>query len=143
MRLGRWGVALFGVSSLGLLVGAVFPTDPPAAAATTVGLVHRTAAYVSFPVELLALMMFARVFADGMGWRRHADWTRVVCLFAATSLGWLVAALVAGWPPGLAERAAIGGFLMWELGTGVRLLVNPMRAPASHPPRGPERSPPR
>lgn len=124
-RAGRWGVALLAVSSVGLLTGAAFPTDPPGAPTTTVGLIHRTSAYLSFPVELVALTLFAIVFADRLAWRTHARLTRVTCLLAAVALVWLVVVLSAGGPPGVPERGALAAFLVWELGTGLRLLISP------------------
>lgn len=131
-RPGRWGVVLFGASSVGLLIGAAFPTDPPDVPATTVGLIHRTAAYLSFPIELVALTLLAVVFADRLAWRLHARLTRMVCLLGASALLWLVVALAVGWPAGLPERGALGVFLVWELGTGIRLVFGPLDRPCDH-----------
>lgn len=139
-RVGRWGVALLAVSSVGLLVGAAFPTDPPGVPATTVGLIHRTSAYLSFPVELVALALFTRVFADRLAWRTHARLTRLTCLLAGAALIWLVVVLSIGGPPGVAERGALAAFLVWELGTGLRLLIRPAQVIVASPNRCQERA---
>lgn len=121
-RPGRWGVGLFGLAALGMLVAGVFPTDASGAPSTLVGAIHRGAADVAFTVELIAVALLARAFRDRRGWKAHARLTRVVGVLAAASLAWLVAALAVGWPPGLPERATLAVFLAWELTTGLRLL---------------------
>lgn len=125
---GRWGVGLFGLAALGMVVAGAFPTDAPGASTTVAGATHRGAATVSFVAELVALVLLAPAVRDRLGWRAHAWLTRVLAVLAAYALAWLAAAIAAGWPPGLPERAALVVFLVWELATGLRLLVAPAAA---------------
>lgn len=123
-RAGRWGVGLLAVASMGMLIAGAFPTDAPGAAQTVAGTIHRGAVTISFPLELVALVVLAAALRSAL-WRTHATFTRILSVLAAAALAWFATALAVGWPPGLPERATLAVFLVWELGTGIRLLVRP------------------
>lgn len=110
-RAGRWGVGLFAVAALGMLVGGAFPTDPAGVSPTTVGMIHRIAASASFLLELVALLLLTAALRGYPAWRSHRSLTRSSSIAAAIALGWLVAAIAAGWPPGLPERVTLAVFL--------------------------------
>jgi len=123
----RAGVVLFAIAALGLFVAAVFPTDPTDAPQTVTGLVHRVAATGSFAVELVALALFGLASRVDAAWRSHLRLSLVFAVVAAFMLAWLLVAIRAEWAPGLAERAALLTFTVWEFRTAVRLARPPHR----------------
>ena len=128
-RVTRFGVSLFAVAALGLIVAALFPTDPADAPQTVTGLVHRVTAMGSFAVELVALALLGLAFRAHPAWRNYLRLSMALTLIAALMLAWLLLAVVADWPPGLPERAALLTFTVWEF-TAAALLTRPaQRAP--------------
>lgn len=115
------GTLAFGLATVGLLLGGLFPTDADGAAPSFSGLVHRAAVTAAFPVELLALLLLLAAFRVSPAWRGYAPWSLGITVAAAAALGWLFVAVQTGQAVGLAERAALGAFLAWELSTGYRL----------------------
>lgn len=120
-RVARAGVLLFTVAALGLFVAAIFPTDPADASQTVTGLIHRVAATGSFAVELVALTLLGLAFRANAAWRRYLRLSRTLTLVAAIMLAWLLVAILAEWPPGLPERAALLTFTVWEFATALLL----------------------
>ena len=120
-RAARAGVLLFTVSAWGLFVAAIFPTDPADASQTVTGLVHRVAATGSFAVELVALILLGLAFRADAAWRRFLRLSRTLTVVAAIMLAWLLVAILAEWPPGLPERAALLTFTVWEFATALLL----------------------
>lgn len=134
---GRWGAVLVGLAAVGLLVAGVYPTDAPGLVSTTAGTVHRSAVMVSFPLEVLGLTLLARGYGQSPGWQGYGRRTLLSAILAAVALLWLVVAVRAGWPSGLAERAALLVLLYWELSTSIRLAARTSRPVP--PTSGPER----
>lgn len=124
-RVSRAGVVLFAVAALGLLVAAIFPTGPPDAPQTVTSLVHGVAATGSFTVELAALALFGLASRVDAAWRRYLKLSLGFTLVAAFMLAWLLVAIRAGWAPGLAERAALLTFTVWEFRTALLLARRP------------------
>lgn len=122
------GVLAFGVAAAGFFVAGIFPTDPKGVPRSITGLVHRGAATGSFAIELTALLVLAVAFRVLPAWRDHLPLTVSVAVVAALALGWLVVAIGIDWVPGLAERAALGTFTVWEFSTALRL-ARPMARP--------------
>lgn len=120
-RCARAGVLLFTVAALGLLVAGVFPTDPADAPQTLTGLVHRSAAFGSFAVELVALALLAVALRADAAWRRYVPLSLAITTTAGIMLAWLLVAIGAELPPGLPERAALLSFASWEFATAVLL----------------------
>lgn len=123
-RTARAGVLLFAVAALGLFVAALFPTDPAGAAQTITGLVHRVAATGSFAVELAALALLGLAFRADAVWKSYFRLSLGLTVVAAVMLAWLQVTILVGWPPGLAERAALLTFTVWEFTTAA-LLARP------------------
>lgn len=115
-------VLLFGLAASGILLAALFPTDPGGQAQTLAGLVHRVASAASFPLELVALFLFSAAFAVSPLWQRPAGWSFAWSMIASVAVIGL--ALAVWWKrvPGLAERLALATFLMWEIAVSVALL---------------------
>ncbi len=120
----RCAVVLLGVAALGVMTGAVFSMDPPGAARSTTGLVHKLSALVSFPVEVVALAVFPGVFGRSPGWRTTATVTTLFAVAGALSLLWFGIGINFGAYPGLPERVALGLFAVWELFIAVRLATH-------------------
>lgn len=120
--LARLGVTTLLVATAGLFVTGLFPTDPIGQPRTIIGMVHRGAATTSFIVELLALVLLGVAFRRLPAWRAFAPATLALGTVAALALLWFLVGEQADWLPGLAERAALGTFTLWELLTAIRLV---------------------
>lgn len=121
-KLGPWASGLFVASAIGILVAAVFPTDPADSALTWIGLVHSTAVTASFILELAALFMFAMAFAHVRRWKAHAHADLVLSIAAAAGLSFFFLLLVVEQLPGLGERVALIAFTAWEIWASFRLI---------------------
>lgn len=125
-KLGRRGLAglgvlAFGVAAAGFFVAGIFPTDPEGVPRSIPGVVHRGAATGSFAIELTALLVLALAFRVLPAWRDHLRVTVSAAVAAALALAWLVLGISIDWVPGLAERAALGTFTVWEFSTALHL----------------------
>ncbi|WP_238695376.1 DUF998 domain-containing protein [Ornithinimicrobium flavum] len=134
-RVARLGVLLFTVATVGLIVAALFPTDPVGAQQTVTGLVHRVAATGSFALELVALALLGLAFRSAAAWRSYASLALGLTVVAALMLAWLLVSISLQWPPGLPERAALLTFTVWEFTTAL-LLARPVHAARALSTRG-------
>lgn len=123
-----WGTLLFGLAAVGILLVGIFPTDSPDAAASIAGALHRSAASISFALELAALFVFSHAFGRQRRWRRCRRASLVLSGLAAASVTVFLVAVQLDMAPGLAERAALLLFLGWEIWIAL-LLVRPSRQP--------------
>lgn len=130
-RTARWGAFAFGAAGIGLLIAGVFRTDPAYAPPSMSGQVHSGAVSISFLVELAALLVFAGVFRLHPDWRAYARPTLVLAILAGATMLWMLVAVEMHWVPGIAERTALGVFLIWEFLAAYRLVF---RRPASDQP---------
>lgn len=110
------------VSAIGILVAAVFPTDPADSPLTWIGLVHSTAVTISFILELAALFMFVMAFARVRQWQAHARVGLALALSAAGALSFFFLLLVVEQLPGLGERVALAAFVAWEIWASFSLI---------------------
>lgn len=117
-----WASRLFIISATGILIAALFPTDPANSPTTWVGLVHRSAVTASFILELAALFLFAMAFARSRRWKPHARLSLVLAVLAAGGLSFFFFLLVIEQLPGLGERTALIAFTAWELWASYRLI---------------------
>ena len=115
-------VLLFSTAAVGITAAALFPTDPGGDARTLMGLVHRVAAAASFPIELIALILFSAAFAASPHWRRYTGPSIAISAIAAVTLVGLFLAVLWNRMPGLAERLALASFLLWEFGAALGLV---------------------
>jgi hypothetical protein len=121
-------VLLFAAAAAGITAAALFPTDPVGSTPTFTGLVHRVAAAVSFPVELISLFMFSTAFATSPHWRRYTWGSFALSAIAAVAVAGLFLAVLCSRLPGLAERLALAIFLLWEFGAALELTRHPTRS---------------
>ena len=115
-------VLLFAAAAAGITAAALFPTDPAGSTPTFTGVVHRAAAAVSFPVELIALFMFSAAFAMSARWRQYTRGSFALSAIAAVTLVGLFLAVLWNRMPGLAERLALASLLLWEFGAALGLV---------------------
>ncbi|MFZ5850089.1 MAG: DUF998 domain-containing protein [Actinomycetota bacterium] len=120
-RAARTGATLFALAAVGLLVAGLFRTDPAGAAASLEGVIHARAATLSFPVELLALLLLSSAFRASPAWQTYGRRSLVLAVVAGVAMLWMFGAVLSSWAPGLAERGALGAFAVWELSTAVRM----------------------
>lgn len=109
-----WAVFFFGLAAAGIVVTALFPIDPAGQVPTMVGFVHRTAATVSFLLELVALLLFSAAFARHPRRRRRKVISFVLSTVAAVGVAGFFLAVFLNRLQGLAERFALASFLAWE-----------------------------
>jgi hypothetical membrane protein len=121
-KVGPWASGLLVISATGILIAALFPTDPADSAITWVGLVHGAAVTASFILELAALFLFAIAFSLSRRWKPFAGLLLVLAVVAAAGLSFFMFLLVIGELPGLGERVALTAFAAWELWASFRLL---------------------
>lgn len=116
-RLRTWGVLLFVLAALGVLLTALFPIDPAGQLVTTSGRIHRAVASGAFVFELAALFVFSLVFALSRchHWQKRKSASLLMAVIAALAVSWFVIANQIGVMPGLAERAALLAFMYWEI----------------------------
>lgn len=117
-----WAVFFFGLAVAGIVVAALFPIEPAGRSPTPVGLVHRTAATASFPLELVALFLFSAAFARHPRWRRRKAVSLVLSTVAAVGAAGFFLAVFLNRLPSLAERLALASFLAWEFWAAVQLV---------------------
>ena len=121
-RLRTWGVLLFGLAAVGILLTALFPIDPPNQVLSTAGRIHRSAASATFSLELAALFVFSTAFGLHRYWRRQRIVSRVLSVSAAVALTAFLIAIQVDVAPGLAERVALAVFLIWEFWVAIQLV---------------------
>jgi hypothetical protein len=119
--LGAWAGAAFLLAAVGLALTGLFAVDPPGAAASVKGAIHRTAAWLSFAIELAALIVFSAAFSREAQWRGAARVSLALSALAGAASAMLLSAIVLGWRQGLAERAALASFMAWEFWAGAQL----------------------
>jgi len=117
----NWGVILFGISALGIILSALFPSDPPGSLRTTAGIIHNTVAFAGFPIEGSALFFIANALKNTTAWSAFASITRVIAVAGILSLVLLFTAVVFQTAPGIAERAVFLIYFIWEILAGMRL----------------------
>lgn len=117
-RLGAWGSGLIALAALGIVVAAIFRTDPPGSAATRAGSIHLAAASISFILEPVALLLLARSAPAGR-WTRFTTTAALVAMLGLVALVWQ---LYEGDVPGAPERIVLVTLAVWEAATGVWIL---------------------
>ncbi len=120
----RAGLAFFVISSIGVILGGLFPTDVPGAK-TIVGTLHVLIATSGFIIEPIVLALLAYGFSKEPLWRSYALPTAMFVVAGAIALAWLAVSLYTHAAPGLAERLTLAIFLFWEFLTAWRLAVFP------------------
>lgn len=114
--------ALLGLSAIGVLVAAVFPTDPAGFSVTWIGFVHGAAVTASFFLEFAALFLFAMTFGRSDVWRPHTRPSFVLAILATIGLTIFVVLRGLDQLQSLGERAALVSFMIWELWASFRLI---------------------
>lgn len=116
-----WASALFLMATAAFALAGLFAVEPPGAAPSASGAIHRAAASASFALELAALGLFSAAFAAQAPWRGMARVSLALLALAAAAAAMLVVAILIGWRQGLAERAALAPFMAWEFYAGWQL----------------------
>ena len=119
-RAGRWCLGVWGV---GVVLGGIFPADPPgnwAAPPSVAGWVHGNAALVAFAALPAAAVLLSLAFRRDPRWRRVAAISSALAAAAVASLilflASLAPAIVSPGPPvllGLTERVLLVVYLLW------------------------------
>jgi hypothetical membrane protein len=116
-----WASSLLLAAALGILIAAIFPTDP-AGSATWIGVVHSAAVAGSFVLELAALFLFALACGEGSVWKPLARHCLSFAISAAVGLSLFFFLLLLEQLQGLGERAALLSFMAWEIWVSIGLI---------------------
>ena len=116
-RLRNWGVLFLGLAAIGIMLTGLFPIDPPGAAASFSGSLHRPVSSTAFILEIIALLIFSLVFTSCADprWRRLKTISWVLTVAAIAAVIWFSIADVSKIMVGLSERAALGALMVWEI----------------------------
>jgi hypothetical protein len=107
---------------MGVLLAALFSTDPSGAAPTLEGKVHRAAAGLALFFELGSLYLFSIAFQTARIWRPYHGFSLSLAVLSTLALTVFLIAIQLGIAPGLAERVALAVFMLFELWVAWRLL---------------------
>jgi hypothetical membrane protein len=116
-----WATALFLMAIVGLALTGLFTIEPPGAAPSAAGAIHRTASWASFALEVAALVLLSAAFSREARWRHAARLSGALAAFASAAAAVFLTAVVLDWRPGLAERAVLVPFMAWEFWAGAQL----------------------
>lgn len=119
----NWGVSLFALAATGMLMAAVFTTDPFGAGLTPEGIMHRAAAGLAFFAELASLYLFSIAFQSARFWRPYHEFALTLAVMSTLALTLFLIAIQLGNAAGLAERLALAVFMLFELWVAWRLLI--------------------
>ncbi len=117
-RLRNWGVLLFGIAAIGVLLTALLPIDPPGVTTPSLsGSLHRPVSSFAFGFEIIAIFIFSInfTFSKDLCWQRLKVTSWLLAVTAALAVVWFVFADQAGTLVGLAERTALGLLMTWEI----------------------------
>ncbi len=124
----RAGLIFFVISSIGVVLTGLFPTDTPGIK-TAVGAIHTFIAASGFFVEPIALALLAYGFSKEPLWQSYALPTAMFVVAGTIALVWLAIALYIHAAPGVAERLTVAIFLLWEILTAWRLATFSSKSP--------------
>jgi len=124
-KTGKAASALFGLAAIGVLIAGIFSTDPPGSARTIGGTIHALSAFTAFPIETIALILFALTFRIQPSSRSFMRMTIFLASLSVVFQTWLLIAIVMGLEPGLPERASFLSLMAWEILAGLRLAAVP------------------
>jgi len=124
-RTGKVAAALFGLAAIGVLIAGIFSTDPPGSARTIGGIIHALSAFAAFPIETIALILFALAFRMQPSLKSFVRTTVLLASLSVVSQTWLLIAIIIGIEPGLPERASFVSLMAWEILAGLRLAAVP------------------
>lgn len=119
----NWGVGLFSLAAMGMLLVALFSTDPPGGPSTLEGMMHRTVAGLAFLSELAALYVFSVAFRFSRLWRPYHGFPFLLAILSTLAMTALLVAIQFGIAPGLAERLTLTLFMVFDIWAAYRLLV--------------------
>ncbi len=122
-----WAIVLFLMAIAGLALTGLFTVEPPGAAPSAAGTIHRMASWASFALEVTALVLFSAAFSREARWRHAARLSGALAALAGAAAAAFLAAVVLDWRPGLAERAALAPFMAWEFWMGAQLAFSRRR----------------
>lgn len=117
----RWALTIFALATVGMLVAGIFKTDPIDAAPSLEGAIHARAVVGSFALEWVAVVLFAFAWRQTPNFRKHARFGVVVAVLGGITMLWFALARSTEVLPGLAERAALFTFTVWEFSLGLLL----------------------
>jgi len=117
----RIGMVLLGIASIGMVVAAIFPTDPEGAPLSRSGYIHGISFLPNVVSIILATVLLSVSFGSHPLWRAYRRTAVTVASLVVLAFVLQFFTLVLGAPPGLPNRIFITVLLAWLLTTSIRL----------------------
>jgi len=119
-----WGVSLFSLTALGILLAALYPVDVPGHIPTLAGRIHRSSASAGFLLEIAALFVFTAAFDRHPRWQQYRSVSMLLSVVAAIAVAAFAMGVQSGFVPGVFERFALVVLLAWEIWVALILIRN-------------------
>jgi hypothetical protein len=120
----RLGMILLGIAGLGVLVGAIFPTDvtPDDSPVTWIGAVHVVSALIGFLCFLAAMFLMSQRFKKDERWQSFSRASfALACATLAAFIAFQIIEATNTPVGGLAQRVFVALYLLWLFLTAIRL----------------------
>ena len=119
----RLGTLLLGIACIGLVVTAIFPTDPEEARSTHTDDIHTMSFLVNVGSTILAVVLLSVSFGSDPRWHTYRRTTLTMAAVVVIAFVLQLLTLHRGAPYGLANRFFVAMLLAWLLTTSIRLRV--------------------
>ena len=124
----RVGVLLFGVTAIGLVVSAVYPTDLAGAPDTREGDIHAYSFLVNIVSLLIAIPLLSFGFRENHDWKKFRPAALLLSIFVVLTFLLQFFTLRKGMPYGLTNRLFVIVLFSWFISTAARLRTLPTSA---------------
>jgi len=117
----KFGAFLLGVTSVGLLVSAAYPTDLPGAPDTPEGNIHTLSFLVNVFSLLVAIPLLSFGLGEHQGWGTYRRTASILAVLVVLAFLLQFFTLRKGMPYGLTNRMFVVMLFAWFISTAVRL----------------------
>lgn len=120
-RRARAGALFLLLAAVGIVLSGAFFADPAGSMRSVSGTIHSVAAFIAFPIEVIAAFLLAGAFSRAHAWKSFAQVTNSVAWISVGAFLLLLTFMSVRIVPGLAERIAGLPLLAWEFFAGIQL----------------------
>lgn len=123
-KFGRIGSILFGISSMGIIIGAFFIMDIPGTVSSLEGKIHIAVVAISLILEAVALFFFFYAFKNIPAWKKFSLKTIRTTVFGSIFLFIFAVSVIIQIFSGFIERVVFLIFLFWEIMISIYIFIN-------------------